>query len=113
SLYMVRLWRLVFLGTPRSASAEHAHEGGLALVLPLLVLAGLSVVGGYAGLYPAALAGVWAEVPHPHGAAYTLILAVSVGVMLLGAGLALWLYPPAGTDALERRAPGAFNGLAL
>src|SRR5690606_21796622 len=55
----------------------------------------------------------WAEVPHPHGAAHTLILAVSVGVMLLGAALGFYLYPPAGTDALERRAPGAFNGLVL
>ena len=47
AFYMVRLWKLVFLGTPRSEHVEHAHEGGLTLTAPLIVLAVLSVVGGY------------------------------------------------------------------
>ncbi len=43
AFYMVRLWKLVFLGTPRSEPAGHAHESGLAITLPLVVLAVLAV----------------------------------------------------------------------
>ena len=39
ALYMVRLWKLVFLGAPRSEGASHAHEGGLTLTAPLVLLA--------------------------------------------------------------------------
>ena len=39
SFYMLRLWKIVFLGAPRSEAAGHAHEGGLSLTVPLGVLA--------------------------------------------------------------------------
>src|ERR1041385_5667914 len=29
ALYMIRMWKIVFFGTPRSGSADHAHENGL------------------------------------------------------------------------------------
>src|SRR5215207_7006949 len=47
AFYMVRLWKLVFLGETRSESSGHAHEPGLAITGPLVVLAILSVIGGY------------------------------------------------------------------
>jgi NADH-quinone oxidoreductase subunit L len=109
SFYMVRMWKLVFLGAPRSDEAAHAHEGGLVMTLPLVVLAVLSVVGGYAGVY-GKLAGDVAElVPHAHGSAHYVILGVSLAVMLVGAGSAWLFYAPKATDTLEEKAPGLFN----
>ena len=113
SFYMVRLWRIVFFGTPRSQEAEHAHEGGLSMTLPLVILAILSIVGGYTAIYGNAFAEVWALIPVAHGSDHTIILAVSVAVMVLGAGSALLLYKRLGGDALEAKAPAVFDGLGL
>ncbi len=64
SFYMVRMWKITFLGAPRSEDASHAHESGLVMTLPLIVLAILAIFGGTwffgAGLYPK-LAGSVAE----------------------------------------------------
>ena len=111
ALYMVRLWLIVFFGRPRSESADHAHEGGFVMVLPLLVLAGLSLAGGYQLVY-GRLAGEIAHlIPVAHGSAHTVVLLTSLGVMTLGAGLAFAFYRPASEDALEQKAPGVFGGL--
>jgi NADH-quinone oxidoreductase subunit L len=45
SFYMVRLWKITFLGEARSDEAEHAHESGIVMTLPLIILAGLSIFG--------------------------------------------------------------------
>jgi NADH-quinone oxidoreductase subunit L len=111
AVYMIRLWRIVFLGTPRSEAAEHAHEGGFTLRAPLAVLAVLSVLGGYLGLYPAAFHGVLGNVPEARGAVHAIIFATSLGILLVGAGAALAFYPSAATDALQQRAPALFAGL--
>ena len=112
ALYMTRLWRLTFFGAPRSAAAAHAHEGGLTLTLPLVVLAVLAVVGGYTGGYPAGFRGVWELVPVAHGADHWVVLLTSLAVLLVGAGTAWRFYRPAATDALELKSPGLFRLLA-
>jgi NADH-quinone oxidoreductase subunit L len=109
SLYMVRLWKLVFLGTPRSDEASHAHEGGLSMTLPLVVLAALSVVGGYAGVFKKLAGGIAILVPEAEGSAHSVIFATSLAVMLLGAGAALLLYKSAPADALQQKSPGLFG----
>jgi NADH-quinone oxidoreductase subunit L len=112
AFYMVRLWKLVFLGTPRSPEAEHAHEGGFTLTVPLVVLAALSLVGGY-GFFFDRIAGTVAHlVPDAHGSAHTTILIVSLVVLLVGAGAALLLYKPAAEDSLQQKSPGLFTLLA-
>jgi len=115
AFYMVRMWKIVFLGTPRSENAGHAHEGGLALTAPLVVLAILSVVGGYEWFYEKVLRGAFEGVielvPHAHDTDHTVILATSVGVLVIGALSAFALYRPAPTDALAEKAPGLFGGL--
>jgi NADH-quinone oxidoreductase subunit L len=111
SFYMVRLWKLTFLGPPRSEAAEHAHEGGLTLTAPLVLLAVLSVIGGYTGIYPKVFNGVFELIPEADGSAHTVIFATSLVVMLVGSGLALTLYKPAATDSLEQKAPGVFAAL--
>jgi NADH-quinone oxidoreductase subunit L len=110
-LYMVRMWKLVFLGTPRSDQASHAHEGGLSLTLPLVVLAALAVVAGYTGAYPKVFNGVFELIPEAHGSAHTIIIVTSFGVMFVGAAVALALYKPASTDSLEQKSPGLFRTL--
>jgi NADH-quinone oxidoreductase subunit L len=113
SFYMVRLWRITFLGEARSDEARQAHEGGLTLTAPLALLAVLSVVGGYGWFFSSVLGGhfdgILDEVAHPEGSAHGVILATSVAVLLAGLGAAWFLYPAAGEDALARRSPGLFG----
>jgi len=111
SFYMVRLWKLTFLGEARSDHAAHAHEGGFTLTAPLVVLAALAVLGGYTGLYPKVFNGVFSLIPEAHGSAHTVILLTSLAVMLLGAVGAFALYRPAPTDSLAQKSPGLFGAL--
>jgi NADH-quinone oxidoreductase subunit L len=46
AFYMWRQISLVFLGKPRHAAAEHAEESSRVMTLPLMILAGLSVLIG-------------------------------------------------------------------
>ena len=112
SLYMTRLWRITFFGAPRSESADHAHEGGLTLTLPLVLLAVLAVGAGYTGIYPKVFRGVFELIPEAHGSDHTIILLTSLGVLLLGAGTAIGFCKPAAADALELKSPGLFRLLA-
>ncbi len=109
AFYMVRMWKLVFLGAPRSDAAGHAHEGGLVLTAPLVLLAVLSVLGGYDFLYGGHFNGIMSLVPHAEGSA---ILVVSLVVMILGAGSALALYQCGPTDSFAAKFPLTFVGLA-
>ncbi|MFH1498974.1 MAG: NADH-quinone oxidoreductase subunit L [Verrucomicrobiota bacterium] len=108
AFYMVRMWKLVFLGGTRSEDADHAHEGGASMTLPLLVLGALSVIGGYEAVYGGHFDGVFKQVAHPHGSAHTTILIVSLAVMLIGAAGALLFYKSGPADSLQQRVPGAF-----
>ena len=48
AFYMFRLWYLTFAGQPRDPHVyEHAHESPKSMVVPLVVLAALSVVAGW------------------------------------------------------------------
>ena len=55
AFYMGRVFFLVFLGK-RSEKAEHAHEGGWEMRLPLVLLAIPALLGGYFGAH---FAGMW------------------------------------------------------
>ena len=113
AFYMVRVWKIIFLGAPRSEQADHAHEGGITLTLPLIVLGLLSVVGGYSRVLPAGLhaACFEADLSEAHGSDHTVILITSLAVMIVGAVAAFYLYKPAATDALAEKSPGVFTSL--
>jgi len=49
SFYMFRLWYLAFMGEPRSETGKH-HATPLSMLVPLVILAVLSVCGGWIGL---------------------------------------------------------------
>ena len=52
AFYMFRLYAMTFLGTFRSTHDQeyHLHESPKAMTIPLIILAILSVVGGFAGI---------------------------------------------------------------
>lgn len=50
--YMGRLFWIAFLGQPKSDAASHAKESPLTMLVPLIVLAVLSVAGGWLGFWP-------------------------------------------------------------
>lgn len=50
--YMGRLFWVVFLGKPNSEAASHAKESPVTMAVPLIVLAVLSVAGGWLGYWP-------------------------------------------------------------
>jgi len=47
TFYMVRLFVIAFLGKPRSDNADHAHEVGIKMWLPLAILAVPAVIAGF------------------------------------------------------------------
>jgi NADH-quinone oxidoreductase subunit L len=51
AFYTARQIGLTFLGKPRSAAAEHAHESRPVMLLPLVVLALFSITAGWAGIH--------------------------------------------------------------
>ncbi|MEO7598122.1 MAG: NADH-quinone oxidoreductase subunit L [Opitutus sp.] len=111
AFYMVRLWKITFLGTPRTHEADHAHEGGFTLTMPLIVLAVLSLVGGYTAYYPKVFTQVFELIPEAHDSAHTVILITSLTVMIVGAVSAFFLYQCSPNDTLAQKAPGLFNAL--
>ncbi len=50
SFYMFRLWFLTFFGESRGPHDRHPHESPRVMLAPLVILAVLSVVGGYVGV---------------------------------------------------------------
>ena len=62
--YMGRLVWIVFFGEPKSDAASHAHESGATMLLPLIILAVLSVVGGWLSIWPESLGQIIVESQH-------------------------------------------------
>lgn len=89
TFYMVRLCLVAFCGKARTHGAEHAHEAGPSMLLPLLVLAVMSIISGYAfvadGLVP--FGGF-----HAHGFSFGVPFIASLVALLVGGGAAWWLY---------------------
>ena len=114
AFYMIRMWRITFFGKARSHEAEKAHEGGITMTLPLIVLAVLAVGAGYTGhegeglLYGHSFAGVWSQIPHAEGLGVYIL---SLAILGVGAGLAFALYKPSDSDALATKVPAAFAAL--
>ncbi len=125
SFYMFRLWYLTFFGESRDHSGAHPHESPWSMLTPLVLLAILSLTGGWIGI-PKALAGsdhfahflepvvaIASAAPHAEGAegqerTFTLF---SVVVALLGWFLADLMYrrKPGMADRLAERVSGLYS----
>jgi len=88
--YMTRLFVVAFLGKPRDHGADHAHEVGPLMSLPLIILAVLGLVAGYPFL-AAKIAPAYEQPEHLFHFA-GLVPMVSLAAVALGviAGFALY-----------------------
>jgi NADH-quinone oxidoreductase subunit L len=108
AFYMFRLLALTFEGEKRWDAGKHPHEAPSSMTVPLIVLAFLSVVGGFVGI-PASLGGgnaiehwldpvferanqVLATSTHESPLAEYLLMALSIGVAVAGIWLARTWY---------------------
>jgi len=125
SFYMFRLTYLTFYGQSRldHHTAEHVHESPMIMIGPLVVLAGLSVIGGFPGvppedgwfhhfLHPSVAAGAAEE----HGASLGLVVSlmgVATVIALAGWGLAHYLYRirPEAANQWAGKAPAVYTTL--
>ena len=117
SLYMFRLWYMTFMGESRSPEI-HPHESPWSMLGPLVILALLSICGGWIGiehfsefLAPSTGTRV-AESATPHLELY--LTAAAVAVALLGWLIAHRFYGQKTSRAadLANAAPGAYKLLA-
>jgi NADH-quinone oxidoreductase subunit L len=111
SFYMFRLWFMTFFGPYRGApSAGHGHgeahdhatphESPAVMIVPLAILAVLSIVGGFVGiggrfehfLAPVFHSAAGETMPEAPGRAETVLMILSVLAAVLGALLARFLY---------------------
>ena len=111
AFYMLRLWKIVFLGSPRGESAGHAHESGISLTAPLVLLALLSVAGGYTVIYHGAFKSVFSLIPEAEGSTHWIVLVTSLVVLAVGVGCSLAFYSTDGGDALQLKYPAVFGFL--
>lgn len=130
AFYMFRLVSLTFGGEPRWGHDKHPHEAPVTMTLPLIILAVLSVVGGFVGI-PASLGGgnaieQWLEpvfrpaldklgtTGHEDHLAEYVLMVVSVGLALAGILLARHVYLKRRDvpDGLAARFPALYRILA-
>ena len=97
AFYMTRLFVVAFLGKARTDHASHATEVPLLMLVPLGILAVLSIAAAYPGaMWLAPVDVVWGEATgnelglgiHPN----SMIFLVSLAALLIGAGGAWMLY---------------------
>lgn len=117
AFYMTRLVAEVFLGKPRTAAAQHAHESPGVMTVPLILLAACSILIGFLGTpaWPwleSALTGTPVEAHSLLEGASLIVLSVLLVCTGIGAGWALYARRPRETaeaiDPVEAAFPRAF-----
>lgn len=96
AFYSFRLVFLTFWGTSRGDPhhADQIHEPSQTMTIPLIILAGLSIITGYIGI-PDFLAPVFqsTSAPTPHSGVVGVGMMIAATTMgLLGIALAYWMY---------------------
>jgi NADH-quinone oxidoreductase subunit L len=117
AFYMFRLWYLTFLGEPRSETGHH-HATPWSMLTPLVILALLSIGGGWIGIerFGAFLApsvgARTAETGNTHAELYVTVSAVAIA--LLGLILADRFYrtKPARPEQLAQAFPAGYRLLS-
>ena len=116
--YMGRLVWIVFFGEPKSDAAAHAHESGFSMVLPLIILAVLSVVGGWIGVWPEATGEIIRDdlehLHHAegHDAMHSKVMILGSAAWIVGLLGSLFFYGVGKNgDALQNRAKPVYEFL--
>jgi NADH-quinone oxidoreductase subunit L len=87
AFYMMRLFIVAFLGTPRTSSAEHTHESPQVMTVPLIALA---IPAGLAG-FPM-IASIFLKFPEHEGSSGPTALLISLLALIAGLVLGFALY---------------------
>lgn len=98
AFYMTRLFVVAFLGKPRTESAHHATEVPIVMLLPLLVLAGLTVISAVPGVTHL----LEAMKPH-HAEEHITVMIASIAALVIGAGGGFFLYKGKDKDPVNIR----------
>jgi NADH-quinone oxidoreductase subunit L len=86
AFYMTRAFVVTFLGKTRSKDADHAHEVGPLMAIPLIALAGMAIFSGYHFLSDPLNA------IRPEHIANKVVLIASIGTLICGVGFGFFLY---------------------
>jgi NADH-quinone oxidoreductase subunit L len=86
AFYMTRAFVVTFLGKTRSKDADHAHEVGPFMSVPLILLAGMALLSGYHFLSEPLNA------IRPEHIANKVVLIASIATLVLGVGIGFFLY---------------------
>jgi NADH-quinone oxidoreductase subunit L len=102
------VWRAIFMtffGEYRGHHEDHIHESPLSMTGPLMILAFLSIAGGFLFKLPTFLEPILG----PESAEDMTLVAISSAAGLIGIGIAYWMYvvSPGIPDAIV----GRFHGL--
>lgn len=99
TFYMTRLFVVAFLGKTKSENADHAHEVGPLMYVPLILLAAMAIGSAWlTGTLNAIDPRIHA---HGHHEGHTLILGASVGTLVLGLLAGFFLYNGKEKDPLN------------
>ena len=96
--YMTRCFVVAFLGKPKSENAEHAHEVGPLMFIPLVLLAIMGIVAGFpmvAGSLSPAFQSQFGEFH------LNFLFWISFGALVIGAGAGYVLYRGKAQEPLE------------
>ena len=95
AFYVSRAVIVVFFGKPRSDAARVGKESPLVMIIPLLVLALFALIAGLETVAQSFLV-----VPHEKKTVFT-VPALALVALILGAGIAVWLYRNRERDPLH------------
>lgn len=105
AFYMGRQILLVFFGNPRSDAAAHAKENPPVMIVPLIVLASLSILGGALNLPSILSLTLWLEhtLENIHATEFNFVVAIlSTALAIVAIALAWRLY---GRKTMEKGEP--------
>jgi len=96
AFYMTRMFVITFLGKPRTENAHHAVEAPVIMVLPLIVLAALTVLSTFES-FNRLLA---AMIPN-HAEGHPTVMIASIAALIIGSGGGFFLYKGKDSDPLN------------
>jgi NADH-quinone oxidoreductase subunit L len=104
AFYVVRILLIVFFGSPRTEAAGESRESPAVMTVPLIVLAILATLGGFAFFARNFLPLPTEKAPNAFG----VVPALAIIALILGVGLAIALYrgrvtEPAKVELLSRK----------
>lgn len=107
AFYTTRMWVLVFLGTPRSEGAKHAHESPPSMLIVLVTLTVLTLVSGFL-LVPRLTGMLWgSENEFTLNTLGIVALAIAIGGILWG----YRVYAKAPAEEPLRKLGWAYTGM--